>query len=134
MMAITESHVGMKWSVIDVLSSNNNYIMMIWILGEIGGRLLFLHPILQCEAGFDELSCRSLQIYFVKEFAQRYEGRALWRRQLSRAFECHAARVKAALKMDWMIHKGAVVILRLTMLHKSKFSSRSKIKQTNSIQ
>jgi hypothetical protein len=39
-MAITESYLGMKWSVIDVLSSNNNCIVIIWILNEIGGRLL----------------------------------------------------------------------------------------------
>jgi hypothetical protein len=40
-MAITESHVGMKWSVIDVLSSNNNYIVIFCILGEIGGGYFF---------------------------------------------------------------------------------------------
>jgi hypothetical protein len=44
------------------------------------------------------LSCRSHQIYFDNEFAQRNDGHALSLRQLSRAFECDAARVKAILK------------------------------------
>jgi hypothetical protein len=43
-MAITESYVGMKWSVIDVLSGNNNYIVIIWILGEIVGGGYFFTP------------------------------------------------------------------------------------------
>jgi hypothetical protein len=54
--------------------------------------------VLQREPGVESLSYRSHQIYFVKEFAQRHEGRALSLRQLSRTFECDGARVKAALK------------------------------------
>jgi hypothetical protein len=54
--------------------------------------------VLQRESDFEELSCRSHQIHFVNEFAQRHEGRALSLYQLSRAFECDAVMVKAALK------------------------------------
>jgi hypothetical protein len=54
--------------------------------------------ILQREPGFEELSCRSHQIYFVNEFAQRNDGHTLSLCQLSRAFECDAARVKGALQ------------------------------------
>jgi hypothetical protein len=53
---------------------------------------------LQREPGFEELSYRSHQIYFVNEFARRNDGHALSMRQLSRTFECDAVRVKAALK------------------------------------
>jgi hypothetical protein len=52
----------------------------------------------QREPGFEELNYRSHQIYFVNEFAQRNNGHALLLCQLSRAFECDAARVNAALK------------------------------------
>jgi hypothetical protein len=53
---------------------------------------------LQREPGFEELSYRSHQIYFVNKFAQRNDGHALSLRQLSRAFERDAARLKTALK------------------------------------
>jgi hypothetical protein len=52
--------------------------------------------ILQRERGFEELSHILHRIYFVNEFAQRNDGHALSLRQLSREFECDAARVKAA--------------------------------------
>jgi hypothetical protein len=53
---------------------------------------------LQREPGFDQLRFRSHQIYFVKDFAQRNSGQDLSMRQLSRAFECDAGRVKTALE------------------------------------
>jgi hypothetical protein len=54
--------------------------------------------IFQHEPRFEELTYRSHQIYFVNEFTQRNDGHFLSLRQLSRVFECDAARVNAALK------------------------------------
>jgi hypothetical protein len=54
--------------------------------------------VLEREPGFKELCYRSHQIYFVHDFALRSLGQELSLRQLSRAFECDAGRVKAALK------------------------------------
>jgi hypothetical protein len=50
------------------------------------------------EPGFEELSHRSHQIYFVNKFAQRNDGHGLSLRQLPRAFEYDIVRVNTALK------------------------------------
>jgi hypothetical protein len=54
--------------------------------------------ILQREPGFEELSSRSHQVYFVNEFAQRNDAHALSAIRLSRAVEYDAVMVKAAFK------------------------------------
>jgi hypothetical protein len=56
--------------------------------------------ILPREPGFEELSYRSHQIYFVNKFVQRNDRHALSLRQLSREFECDAARVNVALRNE----------------------------------
>jgi hypothetical protein len=53
---------------------------------------------LQREPGLEELREQLYQIYVVYDFALRRLGQELSLRQLSRAFECDAGRVKAALK------------------------------------
>jgi hypothetical protein len=52
---------------------------------------------LQRESSFGELRYRSHQICFVADFAHETAGQELSVNQFTRAFECHPARVKAAL-------------------------------------
>jgi hypothetical protein len=52
---------------------------------------------LQREPGFGELQYRSHQIYCVNEFSRRELNQELSTRQLSRAFGCDGARIKAVL-------------------------------------
>jgi hypothetical protein len=52
---------------------------------------------LQREPGFGELQYRSHQICFVADFVCQTAGQELSVNQLAKAFECHPARVKAAL-------------------------------------
>jgi hypothetical protein len=52
---------------------------------------------LQRESGLGELQYRLHQIYFVNEFSRRELNQELSIRQLSQAFGCDGARIKAAL-------------------------------------
>jgi hypothetical protein len=106
---------------LEILLSN----MQEYLFGERTVRML------QREPGLEELRYRSHQIYFVHDFALRRLEQGLSLRQLSRAFDCDAGRVKAALKTAYLIQKPAIVILPLMIRQNSKLFIGSESKPKN---